>query len=384
MEIAGPRLLVTGGAGFVLSNFVQHWLTDDNTATAVIFDQKKAWDQSIQEFLGCFLATGRLSFFDGDVSSSESWILLEQFYGIEFTHVVAGAAVTATREEEAINPSKIIDVNLIGTLKCLEFVRSRLRNIHRCVHISSDAVLGVEGLIHSNAKEPAADPLAVPYMSHYALSKFAGEAAVRRWKELFNMDLVSVRFSDVYGKLDRDTGARNIHNAPYKVCRKVLALENKICSNNKGDNCQPIDQVFLKIKAPSLDSVCWDIIDATSVASGLTALLKSQNKPKRHVYHIALGRTPTILEVVESAFGRKLEQNDIANIEIVADDELTTASKGGIDIATLSENHWLKSHPIDISPMHDEFGWYPEKLEIAMNKYMRHLRDCQEKGLMIA
>ena len=112
MEMNGPRLLVTGGAGFVLSNLVHHWLTDDNTATAVIFDQKKAWDQSIQEFLGCFVANGRLSFFDGDVSSSESWILLEQCHGIEFTHVVAGAAVTATREEEAINPLKIIDVKV--------------------------------------------------------------------------------------------------------------------------------------------------------------------------------------------------------------------------------------------------------------------------------
>merc|ERR1719270_1416348 len=157
-------------------------------------------------------------------------------------------------------------------------------------------------------------------------------------------------------------------------------MENKFCSENKRDNCQPIDQVFLKIKALSLDSVCWDMIDAQSVASGLTALLKSLNKPKRHVYHIALGRTPTILEVVESAFGRKLEHNDFANIHIIADDELNAASKGGIDIASLSESHWLKSHPIDISPMHDEFGWYPEKLEIAMNKYMKHLRDCQEKS----
>ena len=256
MEINGPRLLVTGGAGFVLSNLVHHWLTVDNTATAVIFDQKKAWDQSIQEFLGCFVAAGRLSFFDGDVSSSDSWALLEQFHGIEFTHVVAGAAVTATREEESINPLKIIDVNLQGSLKCFEFVRCRLRNIHRCVHISSDAVLGVEGLIHSNANEPVADPLAVPYMSHYDLSKFAGEAAARRWKELYNMDLVSVRFSDVYGNLDRDTGARNIHNAPYKVCRKVLAMENKFCSDDKGDNCQFIDEGILKICCCGWQSSC--------------------------------------------------------------------------------------------------------------------------------
>ena len=35
-------------------------------------------------------------------------------------------------------------------------------------------------------------------MSMYALAKVGGEAAVQRWKTLYGMDVVSVRFSDVY------------------------------------------------------------------------------------------------------------------------------------------------------------------------------------------
>ena len=382
MDIYRPRLLVTGGAGFVLSNLVHHWLSIDTSATAVIFDQKKAWDESSQAFLGGFVTSGCLCFYDGDVSSSESWDLLEKLHGIDFTHVVVGAAITATREEELLNPIKIIDVNFRGTLKCLEFVRDRLRNIHRCVHISSDAVLGVEGLIHSNDNEAVVEPLAVPLMSHYALSKFAGEATVRRWKELYGMDLVSVRFTDVYGRLDRDTGSRNIHNAPYKLCRKALALENKLSKFT--DNCDPNDQVFIKIAAPSLDSVCWDMIDAPSVASGVTAILKSPDKPKRHVYHIGLGRTPTIKEVIESVLNHKLGQTDLANIKVFAEEELNDSTKRIIDITALPDKHWLKAHPIDISPMRDEFEWYPEKLETAIKAYMNHLRGCHEKGLLVA
>ena len=51
-DATGPRLLVTGGAGFVLSNLVHHWLASDATSSAVIFDQRRAWDASVQAFLG--------------------------------------------------------------------------------------------------------------------------------------------------------------------------------------------------------------------------------------------------------------------------------------------------------------------------------------------
>ena len=324
------------------------------------------------------------SAFDGDVSCSNSWILLEKVHGTKFTHVVAGAAVTPTREEEKQNPLTIIEVNLQGTLKCFEFVRLRLPNIKRCIHISSDAVLGVDGLIHSSGLEPASDPEAAPFMSLYALSKFSGEAAARRWKENYGMDLVSVRFSDVYGRLDRNTGARNIHNAPYRVCRKVLKLQNSLLSTKYRNSCNAKSRVCINVAAPSLDSVCWDMVDAQSVASGLTAILKSPNKPLRHVYHIALGRTPTILEVIESAFGHKIFPDDFDKIRIVEENSPNISTKGDIDIACLSENHWLKANPINIEPMKNEFGWQPERIEIAIKKYIRHLRECQEKSILIA
>ena len=74
--------------------------------------------------------------------------------------------------------------------------------LKRCVHISSDAVLGVAGLVSppnaSGGTGPPLDPKAVPAMSMYALAKVGGEAAVQRWKTLYGMDVVSVRFSDVY------------------------------------------------------------------------------------------------------------------------------------------------------------------------------------------
>ena len=68
------RLLVTGGAGFVLSNVVARWLRDEpdeGAASCVIFDLARAWDASAQGFLSKWIASGCLKFFEGDVTSSE-------------------------------------------------------------------------------------------------------------------------------------------------------------------------------------------------------------------------------------------------------------------------------------------------------------------------
>ena len=45
--MAVRRLLVTGGAGFVLCSVVDRWLTVEPTAAAVIFDLARVWDKQV-------------------------------------------------------------------------------------------------------------------------------------------------------------------------------------------------------------------------------------------------------------------------------------------------------------------------------------------------
>jgi nucleoside-diphosphate-sugar epimerase len=163
--------------------------------------------------LGVHVSDGRLAFFDGDVASQRSWDELSRRHGTEFTHVVAGAALTPTPEEEQRLAAKIVEVNYRGVLLCIEWARTTCSTLVRFVHISSDAVLGVPGLVtdgppagdvgvHSGAPPHPTDWMpagqaTLPGMSVYAVAKVAGEATVRRWRELYGMDAVSVRFSDV-------------------------------------------------------------------------------------------------------------------------------------------------------------------------------------------
>ena len=384
----GKRLLVTGGAGFVLSNLVDLWLRQDLTASVVIFDRPASFDASVLEFLREFAGTDRLGFHGGDVASDAAWDSLAAEHGRDFTHIVSGAAITPTVEEELRGAERILEVNMQGNTRALEFART-CRKLSRFVHVSSDAVLGVPGLVSPAAlvvaaETPTTTDGCLPSMSLYALAKVAGEVATRRWRDLFGIPAVSVRFSDVYGRLDRDTGARNRHNGPYWLCHKALLLERLGVDavESPATTMPPIC-----ILGGSLDEEGWDIIDASSVARGLSLLLLCETQPALPVYHLGLGRTPTHREVVTAACARVPPHRVHIRFTTAAPlvDDGVTQTGGGIngavtgqaDLMTLSAGHWLRaSGGLDIGPMHAEFGWCPTPLDQAIQAYMAHLRSC--------
>lgn len=366
----GTKLLVTGGAGFVLSNLVHEFLASDPDAVAVIFDQSRAWDLTVQQFLAEYLHGGRLRFFDGSVTNPVDWERLMRDHG-SFTHVVSGAAITPSFDEEKQSPLRILDVNFLGTMRCIEWVRLNCPDLHRFIHISSDAVLGVQGLVLPcpDVAEVSDNELVasrrIPPMSLYAASKVGGEASVSRYRELYGMDIVTVRFSDVYGRLDRKTGARNRHNAPYWLCTKAV----------EADMTKPI---VYRIQGNSLDEHCWDIVDAPSVARGLTAILQSPTRPSRSVYHLALGRTPTHREVcdaVKSALGPEAQiQAEFVSPQDDPGNSQMAAVLGQVDLSSLEADHWLHRFPMQAQWMQQEFGWKPTPLRQALSEYIEFLQ----------
>ena len=127
------------------------------------------------------------------------------------------------------------------------------------------------GAILSRERDANPDAPSVPL---YALSTLGSEGVAERYASLYGIEVVSVRFSDVYGPMDRDTGARNRHNAPYHVATRLSRDEPLVISGN-------------------LEDVGWDYVDASSVARAVVALLTAPTRPGRRVYEIALGRPVT-------------------------------------------------------------------------------------------
>ena len=84
--------------------------------------------------------------------------------------------------------------------------------------------------------------------------------------------------------MDRDTGARNRHNAPYHAATRLLRGEPLVVSG-------------------SLDDVGWDYVDAPSAARAVVSVLTATVRPRRFVYEIALGRTVAHAELLAAVLG---------------------------------------------------------------------------------
>jgi|EP01043_Picozoa_sp_COSAG02_P014905 UDP-glucose 4-epimerase len=363
------RLLVTGGSGFVLSNVVYDWLESDTAATCIVMDLARAWDATVRAFLAPYLDDGRLEFIEGSVSDKGIWGAL----GTDFTHIISGAAITPTRADEEAGAENIMAVNLFGCINALEFARSNPA-LHRFVFVSSDAVYEYPGLVRDLLPEEESPST----MGLYCLSKFAGENAVARWAELYGMDACCVRFADVYGRLDRNTGARNRHNAPYWVCEAVAAGE-PVCVRGK------------------LDDLGWDYVSSPDVAKALSALLRATSKPKLPVYVIGIGRPVAHRELLEAAFAAAPPKGASTNLSleelvelgavttVAQDDPALPANDGGtVHLAALPRPHPLRVTSYNISPLLEEFGWKPRPFAEAVKDYMRWLLAHRTKRVIPA
>lgn len=308
-----------------------------------------------------YLEAGRLEFHQGSVSNPASWESLASVHGTTFTHIVSGAAITPTRADEEANAQEIMAVNLFGCIQALEFAR-RCKSLHRFVFVSSDAVYEYPGLVR-----PLLDSEVAPSaMGLYCLSKFAGENAVARWAELYGLDACCVRFADVYGRLDRNTGARNRHNAPYWVCEAAAAG-------------RPV------VVRGSLDDIGWDYIAAPDVANALAALLRSENPPKLPVYVIGIGRPVPHRELLEAVFAAAppagagynpsietlvalgaVVQVDFHSTELPANDG------GDVHLAALPTPHPLREESYDIAPLFGESPAQPNELSTTVRTAVYH------------
>lgn len=183
-------------------------------------------------------------------------------------------------------------------------------------------------------------------------------------------------------------GARNRHNAPFWVCRKALQLEHAI-SETVGQSTPSRPAKFRVTGPPDLSGHCWDLIDAPSVGRAITAILLHSAKPKLPVYHIALGRAPTIGEVVTAVCRATHRKGDTSVEELSAaelaemcdtvdpNDRESEAVTGEVDIEALPVDHWLFKHPMEVKPMQDEFGWSATPLNVALKQYVQHLYEFE-------
>jgi UDP-glucose 4-epimerase len=183
--------LLTGGNGWVPSYIMRRLA---RRGEQVISYDLMEPDDMLRDFLGD--AIERVTFVHGDVTSLARMREAMRFHGV--TRIIHAAAITPRVDREREEPQRIIDVNLGGTVNALEIAREL--NIERFVYICSVAAWGgghdVE-LLDEDTPSRAKDL--------YGITKHTSERVALRYKELFGLDIVSMRPSSVYGPMERFT-----------------------------------------------------------------------------------------------------------------------------------------------------------------------------------
>ncbi len=178
------HILVTGGAGFIGSNFV-HYLVDHTDSRVTVLD-KLTYAASKESLAG--LPEDRVSLVVGDVADAAVVDPL-----VAAADAVVHYAAESHNDNSLTDPSPFITTNLMGTFTILEAVRKAGTRLH---HISTDEVYG--DLELDDPKKFTED---TPYQpsSPYSASKAGSDHLVRAWVRSFGVQATLSNCSNNYG-----------------------------------------------------------------------------------------------------------------------------------------------------------------------------------------
>lgn len=178
------RLLVTGGAGFIGSNFVHHVL--DNTDHHVTVLDKLTYAGNRESLSS--LPAQRLTFVHGDIANAA---LVDELFAS--SDAVVHYAAESHNDNSLHDPAPFLQTNLVGTFTLLEAARRRSIRFH---HISTDEVYGDLAL-----DDPGKFTESTPYdpSSPYSSTKAASDLLVRAWVRSFGVAATISNCSNNYG-----------------------------------------------------------------------------------------------------------------------------------------------------------------------------------------
>ena len=178
------RILVTGGAGFIGSNFVHHVVRE--TGHDVVVLDKLTYAGNRENLAG--LPEDRVTLEVGDICDAA---LVDRL--VAESDAVVHYAAESHNDNSLNDPSPFIQTNIIGTFTLLEAVRKHGKRFH---HVSTDEVYGDLEL-----DDPAKFTETTPYnpSSPYSASKAGSDHLVRAWVRSFGVQATLSNCSNNYG-----------------------------------------------------------------------------------------------------------------------------------------------------------------------------------------
>ena len=189
-------ILVTGGAGFIGSNFVLEWLAHSDEPVVNLDLLTYAGNL---ENLASFQGDPRHHFVKGDIGDRA---LVSQLLNQYQPRAVINFAAESHVDRSIHGPADFIQTNIVGTFNLLESVREywtklpdAQKTAFRFLHVSTDEVYGSlektdPAFSETNAYEPN---------SPYSASKAASDHLVRAWHHTYGLPVLTTNCSNNYG-----------------------------------------------------------------------------------------------------------------------------------------------------------------------------------------
>ncbi|MFA5554214.1 MAG: dTDP-glucose 4,6-dehydratase [Phycisphaerae bacterium] len=311
------NILVTGGAGFIGSNFVRMVLDEHPDYTIINLD-KLTYAGNLENLAG-FLENPRHKFVKGDICDAK---LVEKLVSEHKIEAIINFAAESHVDRSITGPRIFIETNVTGTLALLEIARDK--KIEKFVQVSTDEVYGELGPEGKFTEDTPLSP-----NSPYSASKAAADHLVKAFGHTWGLRYNITRCSNNYG--------------PYQFPEKMIPL---MINNALNDKQLPVYGDGLNVR------------DWLYVYDHCTAVWKILTQaPAGEIYNIGGCNEKTNLEVVRIILNRLGKSESL--IKFVAD-------RPGHD----------RRYAIDASKMMKELGWKPSvTFEKGIEKTIDWYRD---------
>ncbi len=309
------RILVTGGCGFIGSNFIRHILMKYPDYMVINLDALTYAGNP--ENLSDVGRSGRYSFVKGRI---EDHALVREL--IRNVDSVVHFAAESHVDRSIIDAQPFLTTNIMGTHVMLSSARDA--SIKRFVHISTDEVYGSLGEDGKFTEESPLRP-----NSPYSASKAAGDLLVRAYRETYGIPAIVVRPSNNYG--------------PYQFPEKFIPL---MITNLLDDSAIPVYGRGMNVRD-------WLFVEDTCGAIDVT---------------LHKGRDGEIYNIGGNAEKRN---TDIARMVI----DLMGKDESSITYVTDRPGHDFR-YALDNSKIERELGWMPSVgIEEGLRRTIQWYRD---------
>jgi len=228
------NLLVTGGAGFIGSNFIRYMLYTYPNINIVNLDVL-TYAGNLQNLTDLYHSEHH-KFVHGDIRNRE---LVTHLINENNIDIIVNFAAESHVDRSIANPISFVETNVQGTIALLESAKETV--VERFIHISTDEVygsLGREGYFTENSHIAPNSP--------YAASKAASDLLVLAYYKTFGLDICITRCSNNYG--------------PYQHLEKLIPLliTNGVDGENLpiyGDGSNIRDWIYVEDHCAAIDLV---------------------------------------------------------------------------------------------------------------------------------